>query len=42
MTRGSMAIAAFSTEIEWFDSTLYLHLPSVLSPETAPIRSKTD
>ena len=31
MTRRSMAIAAFSTVVEWYDFTLYLYLATVLS-----------
>lgn len=31
MSRGSMAIAAFSTVVEWYDFTLYLYLATVLS-----------
>ena len=31
MTRGSMAIAAFSTVVEWYDFTLYLYFATVLS-----------
>jgi len=31
MTRGSMAIAAFSTVVEWYDFTLYLYLATILS-----------
>lgn len=31
ISRGSMAVAAFSTIVEWYDFTLYLYLASVLS-----------
>src|SRR4051794_34281466 len=31
MSRGSMAIAAFSTIVEWYDFTLYLYFATVLS-----------
>jgi MHS family proline/betaine transporter-like MFS transporter len=31
MSRGSMAVAAFSTVVEWYDFTLYLYLATVLS-----------
>ncbi|MEO5586923.1 MAG: MFS transporter [Novosphingobium sp.] len=31
LSRGSMAIAAFSTVVEWYDFTLYLYLVTVLS-----------
>ena len=31
MSRGSMAIAAFSTVVEWYDFTLYLYFATVLS-----------
>lgn len=31
MSRGSMAIAAFSTVVEWYDFTVYLYLATVLS-----------
>src|SRR3954470_14578445 len=31
MSRGSMAVAAFSTIVEWYDFTLYLYFATVLS-----------
>src|SRR3954451_11254802 len=31
MSRGSMAIAAFSTIVEWYDFTLYLYFATVLA-----------
>ncbi len=31
MSKGSMAVAAFSTVVEWYDFTLYLYLATVLS-----------
>src|SRR4051795_9471093 len=31
MSRGSMAVAAFSTVVEWYDFTLYLYFATVLS-----------
>src|ERR1700712_4310776 len=31
ISRGSMAVAAFSTVVEWYDFTLYLYLVAVLS-----------
>ena len=31
VSRGSMAVAAFSTIVEWYDFTLYLYLATVLS-----------
>ena len=31
ISRGSMAVAAFSTVVEWYDFTLYLYLATVLS-----------
>ena len=31
VSRGSLAIAAFSTIVEWYDFTLYLYLATVLS-----------
>src|ERR1700749_4426847 len=31
MSRGSMAIAAFSTIVEWYDFTAYLYFATVLS-----------
>ena len=31
MAKRSMAIAAFSTVVEWYDFTLYLYLATVLS-----------
>jgi MHS family proline/betaine transporter-like MFS transporter len=31
MSRGSMAVAAFSTVVEWYDFTLYLYLATVLA-----------
>jgi MHS family proline/betaine transporter-like MFS transporter len=31
ITRGSMAVAAFSTVVEWYDFTLYLYFATVLS-----------
>ncbi len=31
MSRRSMAVAAFSTVVEWYDFTLYLYLATVLS-----------
>ena len=31
MSRGSLAIAAFSTVVEWYDFTLYLYFATVLS-----------
>src|SRR4029078_12428297 len=31
MSRGSMAIAAFSTVVEWYDFTLYLYFATVVS-----------
>ena len=31
ISRGSMAIAAFSTIVEWYDFTLYLYFATVLS-----------
>lgn len=31
VSRASMAIAAFSTVVEWYDFTLYLYLVTVLS-----------
>jgi MHS family proline/betaine transporter-like MFS transporter len=31
MSRGSMAIAAFSTIVEWYDFTLYLYLATLIS-----------
>ena len=31
MSRASIAVAAFSTVVEWYDFTLYLYLATVLS-----------
>ena len=31
VSRGSMAVAAFSTVVEWYDFTLYLYLATLLS-----------
>ena len=31
ISRGSLAIAAFSTIVEWYDFTLYLYFATVLS-----------
>ena len=31
MSRGSIAIAAFSTVVEWYDFTLYLYFVTVLA-----------
>ena len=31
ISRGSMAVAAFSTIVEWYDFTLYLYFATVLS-----------
>ena len=31
LSRGSLAIAAFSTIVEWYDFTLYLYFATVLS-----------
>ena len=41
MSRGSMAIAAFSTIVEWYDFTLYLYFATVLSAGCSSAAART-